>query len=254
MTATATIRRIENFGGSARTARHGALTVLRGAAWKMGWLLAGHGLAGTGDRLMPYPTGGFNNALTAANGGPLQVPGADANGGLRIIANAPNVSVVVLNATAAAVQVTVSGATGYIVGIFPILASTTADEMIDLIRGHALANRLLRVVHTGTGAGLMAALGTSAVPYVRIAGISGGEADNTADVVNDNDLRFGSNAEQVYMGRLGMQFSDVNSAHMMAPQKVWAVDNATVQGAETALCLPMWCSSFEDDLAICEIK
>ena len=79
MTATATQRRALWLGHT-HAPREGVTKALRGTLWRPGWLLVAHN-----DRLMPNPTGGFNNANAVNDGGPLSVAGADADGGLRII-------------------------------------------------------------------------------------------------------------------------------------------------------------------------
>lgn len=254
MTATVTERRMDNFSAGTQTGRHGPLKVLRGAAWERGWVLVAHGIQAVADRLMPYPTGGFDSAITAINGGPLQVPGADANGGFRVIGKRPNVLFQVVGGAALSVAVIINPDSSYQVQLTTILASTTAAAAVQAIRGHALASKCVDLNYTGTGGGLTAGLSSTAVPYVRIAGIAGGKADNSGDAVNDATLTFGDRPEQVFFGRWGMYFSGGGSLAMMAPQQVWLVDNQTVDAAYTPLLLPLCCSSFENDIAVCEIK
>lgn len=255
MTPTTTIRRLDSVGGN-RTPRHVAFKVLRGASWKMGWLLVSHGLVGTGDRLMPYPTGGFNNTLTPANGGPLQIAGADANGGIRAIAKVPNLGYAQTVSGAGALTVSILySATGFAIAVLVQAPAATTASAICVAIQSSEARDLIETTFTGGGAGVAVTSSTSpyaTVPYVRIAGIAGGEADNTADVVNDNPLVLGCNPEQVYMGRLGLLWDGVIA--IQAPQKVWAIDNQTVAATYTPMCLPIWCSSFDDDRCVCEIK
>ena len=91
--AATTVQRRPKWLGEHCT-RHGVNNILRGTKWEAGWLIASHD-----DRLMAYPDGGFDNATTAINGGPLQVPGADANGGLRLIAKRRSITFALVNGT-----------------------------------------------------------------------------------------------------------------------------------------------------------
>ena len=162
MTAIATLRRPVWRGP--HSPRHGVTTILRGASWKAGWVIVAHALAGTGDRLMPYPTSGFNSAVTAANGGPLQVPGGDVNGTLRVIAKIPNARFYMPTTgagSAAAVQVTHGSVTTVIVTIG---SATTALTVWQAVRAHAEANEVVDIGLAGTGASLAVAISTTDAP------------------------------------------------------------------------------------------
>ena len=131
-----------------------------------------------GDRLMP--AGSLNNATTAANGGPLQVPGGDIDGTLRLIAKAPNVRFLMGTSgggSAAAVSVTYGS---QITVNCSIGSGTTALTAYQALQAHADAMRYVDVALPGTGGSLAVAITATAVPFVRLAGISDLEYDNSA--------------------------------------------------------------------------
>lgn len=246
MTATATHRRIEDRTPTGRLARHGLLKVLHGTAWKRGWLIAAHD-----DRLMAYPTGGFNNATTATNGGPLQAPGADANGGIRVIAKAPRVGYSQTVSGGGTISVTVAITTlGYNYEVIVSAPAATTANAIEIAVRSSEAADLIDITHTGTGAGVAVTLATAAVPFVKIYGVSGGEVTST-EASADLPLEFGSEGENFYGGNLGMYW-DGNLSVPMPDQIVYAVDNQTVTTSYAPLCLPMKCNSYENDLVFCE--
>lgn len=248
MTAIATLRRPVWRGP--HSPRHGVGLILRGASWKAGWLIVAHGLTGTGDRLMPYPTSGFNSAVTAANGGPLQVPGADANGGLRIIANQPGVQFayvvggttpVVTVSYAVSPQVTVTAAN-----------TTTAAAIFAALDAHAAAKKLLSAYYTGTGASAVGTAFTAApVPFVRVYGVSRCDVDNSADLVNDATLPLGSPEESC--GDAGVYGLECPDSAVYPGGPAFILDNQTVTFVDTPLCLPVPCRSVEDGLAFCDL-
>lgn len=219
---------------------------LRGTKWKRGWFLVAHD-----DRLMPYPTGGFNSAVTAANGGPLQVAGADANGGLRLIAKQPNVRFV-MNVSGAGTTVSTvvvdAGTTQDVVVTANI--SVTAREAQRSILANAHAAMLVDVGTTGTGAGAVADFATeTAVPFVRPYGWATSEVDVTgeaSDVVLDPLAQLG--AVEYGIGRL------LTDGTVMTPGQVFLTDNQTVTTNYAALLLPLHCDHLFDGDAYCEVR
>lgn len=247
MTAAVNQRRIEDRTPQGRIPRHGLLKVLRGAQWKRGWLIAAHG-----DRLMPYPTGGYNNALTAINGGPLQVPGADGNGGLRVISRVPGVGYSQTVTGGGAISVTVVITTlGYAQEVVVSAPAATTANAIEIAVRSSEAADIVDVTHTGTGAGVAVTLSTTAVPYVRIYGVAGGEVTNT-DPAAEATLEFCSQAEAFYTGDLGFLWD--GGIALQIGQPVYAVDNQTVSASYTPLCLPMQAVSYENDLVFARIQ
>lgn len=248
MTAIATLRRPVWRGP--HSPRHGVTTILRGASWKAGWVIVAHALAGTGDRLMPYPTSGFNSAVTAANGGPLQVPGGDVNGTLRVIAKIPNARFYMPTTgagSAAAVQVTHGSVTTVIVTIG---SATTALTVWQAVRAHAEANEVVDIGLAGTGASLAVAISTTDAPYVRIYGVARADVDNSADLTTDATLTLGTPEEACGdAGQYGLEMSDSGSA----PGPAYLVDNQTVTFLKAPLLLPTPCRSIENGLAFCDL-
>jgi len=239
VTATATTRRPLAWG-SDHHARHGTLKILRGAAWKAGWLIVKHN-----DRLMPYPTNGFNSAVTVNNGGPLPVAGADANGGLRIIAKQPGIRFVLTDA----VGITITVVNGGDITVTAPVASATAAVVRDALLANAQTAPLIDVAYTGTGAGLVLAFAIAAVPHVVMYGISKTERSNADDASNDNALVLGDPEEIFEFGCFGM----LPGTNVAPPSRVYATDNQTVQQSYSPLLLPLDCISYEAGQAICRI-
>lgn len=219
---------------------------LRGTKWKRGWFLVAHD-----DRLMPYPTGGFNSAVTAANGGPLQVAGADGNGGLRLIAKQPSVSAV-LSQSGAGTAVTsvavVDTGTGLRVEVTSNLSATAAAVQSAML-GNARVAGLVDVAFTGTGLGVSGAIVETAVPFVRPYGWATSEVDVTgeaSDVVLDPLAQLG--AVEYGIGRL------LTDGTVMTPGQVFLTDNQTVTTNYAALLLPLHCDHLFDGDAYCEVR
>ncbi len=238
MTATAVTRRPSAWG-SDHHARHGVLKILRGAAWKAGWLIVKHD-----DRLMPYPTSGFNSAVTKANGGPMQQAGADANGGLRIIARQPNITITIANGGAVAVAVA-----GTLITLTAVIGTTTAAAARAALLADARVNQLIDVAYTGDGTGTILTVTNGAIPHVVPYGISKTERSNADDSTNDNALILGDPEEMFEFGAFGF----IVASTPAVPSTVYLSDNQTVTQDYAALLLPLQCISYEDSLAICRI-
>ena len=219
---------------------------LRGTKWKRGWFLVAHD-----DRLMPYPASGFNNANTAAAGGPLQVAGADANGGLRLIAKQPSVAVV-LSQSGAGTAVTSVGVvdtgTGLRVEVTSNLSATAATVRSAML-GNAQVAGLVDVGFTGTGLGVSGALVETAVPFVRAYGWAAAEvdvSDQVADVTLDPLSLLG--AAEYGIGRM------LTDGTVMTPGTVFVSDNQTVTTNFAALLLPLRCDHLFDGDAYVEVQ
>jgi len=227
--------------GHGQRVRNGVTKVLRGASWKSGWVIVAHN-----DRLMPYPTGGFDSAVTIANGGPLNIAGADADGGLRVIAKMPKVRLTVTRG-AGANNLTILYTSGTNVDILVTLTNAaTAQDAHLLIRSHADAMRYIDCNYTGNGGGVAGAQSAVAVPYVRLYGISQGEVQNS-DASNDLAFTEGDQAEVCEYG----MFKIAASAALDVPATAFLADNQTVQPLAAPLLLPVHVVGYDDDQAIC---
>lgn len=219
---------------------------LRGTKWKRGWFLVAHD-----DRLMPYPTGGYNSAVTAANGGPLQVPGSDADGGLRLIAKQPNVRFV-MNVSGAGTAVSAVVVDAGTTQDVTVTANTgvTAREAQRSILANAHAAMLVDVGTTGTGASAVANFATeTAVPFVRPYGWAAAEvdvSDQVADVTLDPLSLLG--AAEYGVGRM------LTDGTVMTPGMVFVLDNQTVTTNYAALLLPLHCDHLFDGDAYVEVQ
>jgi hypothetical protein len=232
----------------ASRADEGVTKALRGTKWKRGWFLVAHD-----DRLMPYPTGGFNSTVTAANGGPLQVPGADANGGLRLIAKQDGVRYVQQGSGAGtavtSITITDTGTTRQI--YVSMNLSATAATVARALLAHAEAASLVDVAFTGTGGGIVADIGTAtpeSVPFVRPYGWADSEVnveDQASDVTLDPLSQLG--AVQYGIGRL------LTDDTVKTPGPVFLTDNQTVTTNYAALKLPLRCDHLFDGDAYCEV-
>lgn len=224
-------------------ARANLTKALRGTAWKRGWMLAAHN-----DRLMAYPDGGFNTDKTAAAGGPLQVPGADANGGLRFIAKRDKVELLV-NAASGSGSVSVSQ-TGSIwkVTVTPA-AAVSADSVVAAIRNAPAAMALIDVAYTGSGGSAPGTLAQTAVPYVRLYGWAQNAVDVTDSPSTDVTLNDPSVLGAVEYGVGRMRTADT----ILSPGPLAVLDNQTVTNLPTPLALPINCTHLFDGDAYCEV-
>jgi len=236
--AATTVQRRPKWLGEHAT-RHGATSILRGTKFEAGWLIASHD-----DRLMAYPDGGFNNALTAINGGPLQVPGADANGGLRIIAKRKSVSFTLQNGASVAVSVLQNA----VLLTCPV-ASTTANAARAALAGNAEAAKLIDIGVTGSGTGFVAAIVQTPVPCVTLFGVAKVPVD-ASTMATDTPIVVGSALEaQGDTGCFGLLYSDAPHPG----QCVDIINNNEVSPVRTYLCLTVECKSVLEDLAFCEV-
>lgn len=223
----------------------GVTKALRGTKWKRGWFLVAHD-----DRLMPYPDGGFNSAVTAANGGPLQVPGADGNGGLRLIGKQANVSIALSQSgagTAVTSVLVVDVGAGLRIEVTSNLSATAATVQSAML-GNARVADLVDVAFTGTGLGVSGTIVETAVPFVRPYGWATSEVDVTgeaSDVTLDPLSQLG--AVEYGIGRL------LTDGTVMTPGTVFLTDNQTVTTNYAALKLPLRCDHLFDDDAYCEV-
>lgn len=223
----------------------GVTKALRGTKWKRGWFLVAHD-----DRLMPYPDGGFNSAVTAANGGPLQVPGSDADSGLRVIAKQPNVRFSnTVSGAGTAITVTVEDAGSTLDLLVTCNTGVVARDAQRAILAHAQAASLVDVGFTGTGGSPVSNFPTpTAVPFVRPYGWATSEVDVTgeaSDVTLDPLSQLG--AVEYGIGRL------LTDGTVMTPGTVFLTDNQTVTTNYAALKLPLRCDHLFDDDAYCEV-
>lgn len=232
----------------ASRADEGVTKALRGTKWKRGWFLVAHD-----DRLMPYPTDGFNSAVTAANGGPLQVAGANGNGGLRFIAKRPSVQYLQTTSGAGTAVTSLTVVDGGTTQNIILVANTsaTAETVVQAIKAHAAASELVDVTFTGTGGGAIvdSAGGTPAdVPFVRPYGWADSEVnveDQVSDVTLDPLSQLG--AVQYGVGRL------LTDDTVKTPGPVFLTDNQTVTTNYAALKLPLRCDHLFDGDAYCEV-
>lgn len=251
--AAATNTRRRPAQGSNPIPRHGAIKALRGTAWKIGWLLAAHD-----ERIMPYPDGGFNSAaslaLTVAQGGPLSVTGADANGALKMIAKRPNVRFQLVNGASTVITVT-RGAANTDILLTCAVASITSAVAARSLLDNAQVKELIDVAPSGTGAGLVAVFAQTAVPHVRIYGIAGGEVDNSGSAT-DLALEYGAASEVAVTGKF--LFLGSGSGGTFSPPQCGAfIDNQTVAACQLPLQLTAEICGVEDsdyDRVIVEVE
>lgn len=228
--------------------------IVRGTKFMRGWVMVGHSEpAGGADRMMSYPTSGFDSAVTLVNGGPLAVAGADANGGFRVIAKEPNVKFQIVDATAGKPTiVTVTQSTIYkIVVLTADVAAVTAVVGMNAVLASSEANRLVDLTFSGTGAGLVAVAAAALAPYVRLLGLSLGEYDASdttgADVVVD---KFAHEA-QIMQGCVGLLPDSTTPP--VSGQWAWVKDNATVTADWAPLLLPVFVEKVSGGLAYCRL-
>jgi len=129
-------------------------------------------------RLMPARS--LNNSNTPAQGGPLQVPGGDIDGTIRVIAKMPAVQFYMpTSGGGSAAAVTIAYAATYVRVIVTIGSGTTALTAYQALRAHADAMRFIDVALAGTGASAAVAITATAVPFIRVAGFAKKEWDNS---------------------------------------------------------------------------
>lgn len=245
--AAATKARSVTQRGTSGADRPGLASILAGTKWYRGTVIVGHG-----SRMMAYPTGGFNNANTPAAGGPLQVAGADGNGGLRLIAKQPSVSAV-LSQSGAGTAVTsvavVDTGTGLRVEVTSNLSATAAAVQSAML-GNAQVAGLVDVGFTGTGLGVSGALAETAVPFVRLLGLANGDIDASADLTDQTIENPHDYPYTVRRGVLGL----VPDAAMSVPATKYIVDNQTITENYAALLLPIFCDEIDDGLGFCRFE
>lgn len=226
----------------------GLAKVLRGVVYHRGCLIVGHN-----DRQMPYPTGGFNSPTALADGGPLQVAGADANGGLRIIAKQPSVQFQIINGAALTIEVSDPGPLRLVSVVCPVV-STTANAVAAALRANTDVALLLDVAPTGTGAGFVAAFAAATIPWVRILGLASNAFDSSAwPSGTDEPVDPNATGVSVYVGELGLEIDDTAQEEPVAGQQCWAIDNQTVTANFSALALPLCCVEVRDGQAMCRL-
>lgn len=247
MAAATQMRHISERGGSACD-RAGLGYILDGTKWYRGTILVGHG-----NRMMAYPDGGFNNSTTATLGGPLQVAGADGNGGLRLIAKRPNVRFELATGAAASVIVTDTGAT-QTVSVVVVTAddSDLANSVVAAVRAHAAASQLLDIVATGNGSSVVGTQVPIDVPFVRLLGLANGDVDATAaDIVADVEIE--NPNDYPYTVRVGELGLEIDAAFSL-PGVKYISDNQTLTENYAALKLPIFVPEVEDGLAYAKFE
>lgn len=241
--ATTLQRRIE-FSGAFEGVP-GLAKIVRATAYKRGWIMVGHD-----DRMMAYPTGGFNSATASTGGGPLAVAGADANGGFRVIAKEPNVSFQIGPGASTVVTVT-NSLTLKVVLLTGPGASLTAAEGVQAVQSNAEANKLVDLTYTGTGAGLIAVAAATSVPWVRILGVAGGEFDATDVTGADTALDKFAHYAQIMQGSIALVPDSTTPP--VAGQVGWIKDNDTVTADWAPLLLPVFVDKISGGMAFCRL-
>ena len=246
--AAATKARSVTQRGTFGADRPGLASILAGTKWYRGTVVVGHG-----SRMMAYPTGGFNNANTAAAGGPLQVAGADADGGLRLIGKRPSVQYIqtLAGAGTAVTDVEITdGGTTLVIAVSANL-SATASTVVNALRARADVMDLIDVTYRGTGGGIVATLGAAQdVPFVRLLGLANGDIDASADLTDQTIENPHDYPYTVRRGVLGL----VPDAAMSLPATKFIVDNQTITENYAALLLPIFCDEIDDGLGFCRFE
>lgn len=161
-------------------------------AWAQGWIKetrqAAAGTYATGKR-------GFYGSLNIGVDGVAQplvsgtamqslcksFPGGDANSGLFVSARQGGVRVALVSGLAESINI-VNGST-IDISVTYNNGTSTPLTVANLIRSNGKANELLRVKHSGTGAGvLLVAAALAAVPFIGLLGVTESEIDNSAGV------------------------------------------------------------------------
>ena len=228
--------------------------IVRGTKYMRGWVMVGHkDPALAADRMMSYPTGGFDSAVLAANGGPSIVAGADANGGFRVIAKEPNVKFQIVDATAGKPTiVTVTQSTIYkIVVLTADVAAVTAVVGMNAVLASADASKLVDLTFSGTGAGLVAVAAAASIVHVRLLGLAMGEADASDTTVDDVVVDKFAHEAQIMQGCLGL-LPDATTPPISG-QWAWVKDNATVTADWAPLLLPVFVEKVSGGLAFCRL-
>lgn len=105
--------------------------------------------------------------------------GGDANSGLIVLSRSTGVRVALISGAAESISTTMGGTT-IDIGITYNNTVSTPNSLANLVRGHAEADRLLRVKATGTGAGTaITAAALAAVPAVLMMGQAPQRLDNS---------------------------------------------------------------------------
>lgn len=107
--------------------------------------------------------------------------GADANGGSYYSARLPGVTVQHISGAAESITVTPS-ATAIVIAITYNNGTSTALTLVQLVRRHGEANRLLRTKAQGTGASSPAAQSATAVPFIALEGVAQRQIGDAASV------------------------------------------------------------------------
>jgi len=247
MSAVTLQRRIEWNG--AYEGVPGIAKIVRGTKYKRGWVMVGHFTDST-DRMMRYPTSGFDSTASLADGGPLAVAGADANGGFRVIAREPNVHLQIVNGATTSVVVN-QNTTVKVILLTADVATVTAAVALQALLGNEQAGELIDAHYTGTGAGLIAALTSTQVPWVRLLGVASGEFDASDVTGADTALDKFAHYAQIMSGSVGL-LPDATSPPT-AGQMGWITDNATVTADWAPLLLPVYVDKVSGGLAFCRL-
>jgi len=248
--AAVTLQRRVEFNG-AYEGVPGMAKIVQGTKYKRGWVMVGHyDPANLTDRMMRYPTGGFDSALSIAAGGPLAVAGADANGGFRVIAKEPNVKLQIANGATTSVTVTQSTIFKVIL-LTADVATVTAAVALQALLGNDQAGELIDAHYTGTGAGLIAVFAASQAPFIRLLGVAAGEFDASDVTGADTALDKFAHYAQIMSGSVGL-LPDATSPPT-AGQMGWITDNATVTADWAPLLLPVYVDKVSGGLAFCRL-
>jgi len=209
-------------GNAARTFTRACSLILAGAVIPRGSLAMAHN-----DRAMP--AGILDKTKTVAQGGMFKVAGGDANGDLYFYGKLPNVTLTIANG--AALGIKGDGGTGITITI--VSGITTANAVIDAIQAHAQASMLIGFDRGGTGASTAGVQSGTAIPHVRLLGISDFDLDNSGnpstDVaipINKSEFRYGKAYLINDTGGTPLTQSD-------CPGVGWVLDNATISKQKT---------------------
>ena len=117
------------------------------------------------------------------------IPGADANGGVVAYSSQQNVRMQFLAGVSKTLGVSVSFANAGTVDVIVQLGTdnggvvtSTASDVVNAIRAHALASSMLSVTFTGTGAGLAALAAATAIVKITVLGMAAATYDDAAGV------------------------------------------------------------------------
>lgn len=248
--AAVTLQRRVEFNG-AYEGVPGLAKIVQGTKYMRGWVMVGHyDPANLADRMMRYPTGGFDSASSLAAGGPLAVAGADADGGFRVIAKEPNVKLQIANGATTSVTVTQS-TTFKVILLTADVATVTAAVALQALLANAQVRELIDAHYTGTGAGLIAVFAATQAPFVRLLGVAAGEFDASDVPAADTTLDKFAHYAQIMSGSVGL-LPDSTSPPT-AGQVAWISDNATVTADWAPLLLPVYVDKVSGGLAFCRL-